>query len=296
MAEIDDALAVLETESRALKDALDTTRDLLTSSGERQALESRIEELRVPSARLASAEEILASLAGGDESSEHFLLSGETSEKLIEFLVGVESLEGSTGNIASGLADVSASVETYTDDQIERTERFLASAADVRERLESAFRTLIETMEDAHVTALAQAATRVTEAFASMQETLCEQFEERLQDLVEESAEALHQSVADLGNDVEEAAKTLTEDAQAALTGLHDHASHGVRRAVEAETSELIESVVEELAREAMESVAVTQLSTVATSALSPILPQLIAIRMVANAIKQALEIMRMGV
>lgn len=287
LAELTEEIGLLEGAARLV--------DELRSSREVAGLEEQVGRLQRAAESLASSDRVLRSLAGAGSGAAEFLLGPEITDRLSEIQESLAGVEEECDSLRDALEEVAATVESLLDEQIDSAESLQAQLLESQEAVEASFVALAGGLETTRDSVLAEAAERT----AALAETVKELVEEQFKDLPEEVAsaveEALEEAVKELGGRLTEAATNLTGLAESAFADLKDHAESGVRDAVEEEVTALADSAIEALAREAVESLGLSQLSAAATSAMSPILPQLIAIRIVVNGLKRALEIMRLG-
>jgi archaellum component FlaC len=296
MSELEVAVAQLNAEvENCAAWALKIDELISTAGGGSAAVEEQVERMESAMEQLADAENVLGALDDDAEGAPEFLFPEETTRELDELESNIEELEQAFVASEARLKEIAQNADSFAQQQQDRAEMLGNHLSDGREKLEEAFTALTELVTTAHEERLASAREAIGKTVASLTEAIQKHFQERPEEIIDSAGEALQEKLNTLQKSLEAAVIALAEQAEEALSQLEQHASNGVRRAVEDEVAELLESAVEALAREAVESVAFSQISVAATSALSPILPQLIAIRVIVNAIKHALEVMRLG-
>lgn len=125
---------------------------------------------------------------------------------------------------------------------------------------------------------------RVQEGFADVVEEKVGNFNETIENTLETSVEKQTQ--------MQEALEKAVEDHVGRIKA---HFEQNVQGLLEEEVNALVNDVVEEILEGLAEDLALTQISGMVTSALSPIMPQLVTLKISADAIKEALNLMRTG-
>jgi histone H3/H4 len=117
---------------------------------------------------------------------------------------------------------------------------------------------------------------------------LPEEFCERLAQEAAEWVEAVQQQL-------ESAAEKLADSIADATSELVEHTQQELIQRLEQQAEDILNRVLEELAVDAVEHTVLAEVGTTVTATLSPILPQLIAAKLLLDEIKDLLHALRLG-
>lgn len=200
---------------------------------------------------------------------------------------------------AESLINAPGSILAHLDSTCNVISQRLTTSMDA---METGYKEATEKVEDfgERAPALAQEKWKALgETVEELREFVFEQSEELWQDAVNEATDAWKDGVEEVLTEqaerFTEVADLLKETVEEALEELRDFAQDELSDTVREEAQKVLETALERLESEVMEGVLTSQVQVQLTSAMAPILPQLIAVRVVAGAIKHALEILRMG-
>lgn len=260
-----------------------------------------LDELRLTGGQLTSAAAQLAGVtrvvagANGSGAPPEIFLDPQTSAR-------VAGARQKSVEIVAQFQKLDALIDEHTEELRARVQGLENDLSEARKD--------IEDWKDSTGEQLDATRSAVDEAIREAIEHAAEELEERKQRLRELIEERLIAEPATLLDELVQDLKDWMKNTQAILAGaadrlqsmstetvraLTDESLDSARAAVDEKVREIIEQVLRDLAADVVESTGLTQIGVSLTSALAPILPQLIAAKLLLGQIKSLLEAMRMG-
>jgi F0F1-type ATP synthase membrane subunit b/b' len=252
-------------------------------------------ELATNSARLGEISRFVRSAQGATPSPASFYLSAATSEMIAHF--PRQAME-----ISARFQRFNGTLEQHASEFGEQVE---ALRSDFDTAMESA-NTLTDTLD----AELEESRSVIESLVQDAIEDYAAKLEERRQALREVIEEKLLAAPVEFAQDVERALTDSLEGAQeifsiaaenlrtkvtTVVKELMIDARSEARQTIEQKVRKIIEQVLSDLANDVVENAALSQVSVSLTATLSPVLPQLIAAKVVLGEIRSLLEAMRLG-
>lgn len=221
----------------------------------------------------------------------------------------VAALTSSLEECAGALDRIETSMTRLLEKPQKMLEELQAHGSHLHETARQLFDSVSEDLQQAGDT-LAELGDKVPDSIREKWESLGDTVNDLQDDMLENAGElwrdAVNEATDEWQNDLQEvldkqmerftdAAEMVQDALEQALEALTEFAEVRLAETVKEEARKLLETALERLRQEVMDGGVTSQIQTQLTTAMSPYLPQLMAVRAVASAIKQALEILRMG-
>jgi ABC-type transporter Mla subunit MlaD len=269
---------------KTLSDALDKLKSNHTHaagvmSDLRETLERKLNNLENEVSNAAEALSAARAVAAGNPAP-GFILPQGLLEALSVFASRLGALNASFGDRANGQAN--PAIEAI-DVRFGAQERFVTEGQDLADWLE----TFATGLEDQH-----DRLQHVREHLLAAVQT---HFVDRPQSFLEGSAQEVTDWMERVQQDLIDGADTLASSVVGAAEELVEHVRQALVRRLEQQAERVFEQTLESLSADALETIVLAELGASVTAGLSPILPQLIAAKLVLDEIKHLLDLMRMG-
>lgn len=222
---------------------------------------------------------------------------------------GLYALEKALGQSRNAMLNLSERIEALQNTPGQVRERLETAGEQLADRIQQEFALMEDDLENA-VAQLEELGERIPGLLKEKWEALGDSAEKLREELLENTEELWKNAVNEVTDEWEDGlqgavesqveqftqmADTARETVEQALLHLRDFAADQLTDTMKEEAEKILEAALSRLKQEVMDGVMTSQLQVQITSAMAPILPSLMVVRAVASAIRQALQILRMG-